>query len=114
AGPRVGEPVGRPGEVVLDVALAAHERAHLLPRRVAVHVVAAHALALAQRADPLDEARPRDAQRHGRRLVAVDARDGVLHVLAGLRVGHRVHALEAGDEVAAAHAAVGLVDGRVA
>jgi hypothetical protein len=42
--PGIRQPLLRPLEVVLDVALAAHERPHLLPRGVVVHVVVGDAL----------------------------------------------------------------------
>ena len=42
--PRIDEPLLRPFEVILHVALAADEAAHLLSRGVAIHVVILHAL----------------------------------------------------------------------
>ena len=42
--PRIDQPLLRPLEVILHVALAADEAPHLLPRGVAVHVVILHAL----------------------------------------------------------------------
>src|SRR5919108_3640383 len=58
ARPRIDQPLLGPFEVVLDVALPAHERAHLLARGVAVDVVVLHALAGLQRAHALEERRP--------------------------------------------------------
>ena len=79
--------------VVLDVALAAHERAHLLAGGVGVRIVrtlarrlapAFDALdvrrrlgALGERADAEQESRARDPQLHQLRVVAVDAADRV-------------------------------------
>ena len=113
-GPRIGEPLLRALEVVLDVALAADEAAHLLPGGHRVHVVVLHALARFQGADALEEARPGDAQRHRVRGVAIDARDGMREGLARLGIRHLVVVLEALDQVAVPGLLVGHVDRRVA
>ena len=112
-GPRIGEPLLRALEVVLDVTLAADEAAHLLPGRHRVHVVVLHALARLQGADAFDETRPGHAQRHRVRRVTVDARDRMREVLARLGIRHLVVVLEALDQVAVPGLLVGHVDRRV-
>ena len=95
--------------VVLDVALAADEGAHLLARRVGVRVVRRRSAAAppsvdalemrdrrgagGERLDPANETRARDPQLHARRVVTVDAahRMGALDVLEGGRRSARRH-----------------------
>src|SRR5688500_3915497 len=67
--PRVGEPLVRPLEVILDMALPADKRAHLLPRRHGVGIVIDGALCRLDRTDALEETWARDPQLHGLRVV---------------------------------------------
>jgi len=83
-------------EVVLDVALGAHEGAHLLRGGHGGDVVVLDALPGLVLLDPLDERRPGDPQRHRLRIVAVQAADRMFDQLRGVRVGHLVHRVEAG------------------
>jgi hypothetical protein len=75
--------------VVLDVALSANERPHLLAGGIGVGIVSSTAASrppsldardvrhglvpVGERLNPSDEPRPRDAQLHGPRIVAIDA-----------------------------------------
>src|SRR5262245_19001039 len=77
-GPRVGDDLAFSPEVVLDVTLTAHERAHLLSRSVTIRVEVCHALMSLEGLDPRNEARARDTRRHGLRVVAVEAGHGML------------------------------------
>ena len=79
--PRIRQPLFRSFEVVLDVALPAHVRAHLLPRRVAIDVVVLNALSGLHFLNALEEAGTRHAQLHRAGIVAVDAGHGVRHEL---------------------------------
>src|SRR5690606_22614553 len=98
----------------LVVALPADERPHLLVRRVAVDVVILDALRRLQRAHPFHERGPRHAERHRLRVVAVDARDGVLDERPGLGVRHGVYLLESLYRVAGPLLDVSRRHGRVA
>src|SRR4030095_16644634 len=62
--PRVGHDLAPPLEVVLDVALAADERAHLLAAGVPIRIVIRDPLPGLERLDAGDEARARDADAH--------------------------------------------------
>src|SRR5262245_7206422 len=77
--PRVGYDLARTLEVILDVALAADERAHFLARGVAVRIVIGDPLLGLERLDAGDEARARDADAHGLRVVAIHARHRMLN-----------------------------------
>jgi len=77
-GPRVHDDLARRLEVILDVALAAHERPHLLTGGIAIGVVVRDTLLRLERLDPRDEGRPRHPRRHRLRVVAVDARHRIL------------------------------------
>jgi hypothetical protein len=112
--PGVREALLRALEVVLDVALPADERAHLLPRRLRIHVVVLQALGRLERANSLHEARPRDPELHRLRVVAIDAGDRVRHELARLHVRRPVHQVEPLHQIAAAKLPVRHPDGRVA
>ncbi len=109
--PRVREPLFRAPEVVLDVALRAHEGAHLLARGVDVDVERAVA---EECAHALDEPGTRDAKPHRLRIVAVDARHRVRRELGRVLIRHLVDALEAADEIAVTRLLVDGVHGRVA
>ena len=74
--PREREGLALTGEVVLDVALGAHVRAHLLVGGIAVDVVVGDALGGLGPLDAVHECRASDPQLHGLRVVAVDAGDG--------------------------------------
>src|SRR5215510_10075911 len=76
--PRVGHDLARSLEVVLDVALAAHERAHLLAGGVTVRIVIGDPLLGLEGPDAGDEARARDADTHRLRVVAIHARHRML------------------------------------
>jgi hypothetical protein len=76
--PGEGEGLLGASEVVHDVALAADEGAHLQTGRIPVDVVVGHPRRRLHFADPRHEGRSRDPQRHGLRIVAVDAGDRVL------------------------------------
>ena len=97
--PGEGEPLLGALEVVLDVALAADVCAHLLAGGHLVDVVVRHAVGGLHLGDGLHERRPGDPQRHGLRVVAVDAGDRVLHGLANLGIGH----VRVADDVEAFH-----------
>ena len=112
-GPRIGEPLFRALEVVLDVTLAADEAAHLLPGRRRVHVVVLHALARLQRANTFDETRPGHAQRHRVRGMTIDARDGMRECPCAPRHTASGCMLEALDQVAVSGLLVRHVDRRV-
>src|SRR5262249_41789540 len=77
-GPGVRDDLALALEVVLDVALAAHERAHLLPRRIAIGIIVRDALMGLERLDAGDEPGARHAGRHRFRIVAIEAGDGML------------------------------------
>src|SRR5205823_13181416 len=85
--------------VVLDVALPAHERAHLLPRGISIRVVVGDSLLGPKRLDAGHEPRPGDADGHGVGIVTVDAGDGVLDEGLALVVLHlaRLAIWKAGD-----------------
>jgi len=101
--------------VVLDMALAADERAHFLPRGVAIGVVGGLAIPLppgldrremgqgvvagGQEGDPADQARLGDAQLHRLGVMAVDAGHRVRDELRGLVIRHLADRLEAGHEL---------------
>src|SRR5215470_9492874 len=55
--PRVGDDLAFSLEVVLDVTLAADERAHFLSRSVAIRIEVRYALVSLEALDPCDEAR---------------------------------------------------------
>src|SRR5262249_52334388 len=92
--------------VVLDVALAADERPHLLPCGIDVWIVRRRAIAATpaldalemrngggagrQRLNAANETRARDAQFHAARIVTIDAADRMcaLDVLKGSPAGH--------------------------
>src|SRR5215467_6266228 len=113
-GPRVGDNLALSLEVVLDVTLAAHERAHLLSRSVTIRVEVRRALVSLESLDPRDEAGARDTRRHGLGVMAVETGHGMLDedlpllVLHGSRlgVGHARDQLEAFLHVALAREAV--------
>ena len=113
--PRIGEPLLGALEVVLDVALAADERAHLLAGRHRVDVVV---LAMPWRAFSarMPSMKPGRVTRScivcG--VVAVDARDRMRHELARLGVRHLVHRLEALDRDRRRRASCRHVDRRMA
>jgi hypothetical protein len=88
--PREGEPLLGALEIVLDVALPADVRAHLLARGHLVHLVVRSAGRRLDLGDPLHERRAGDPQRHGLRVVAVDAGDRMRHFLARVEVAHVV------------------------
>ena len=119
--PRVRHDLAGSFEVVLDVTLAADERAHLLTARIAIGVVVGDALLGLEGFDAGDEAGPRDANRHRLGLVAVDAGDRmlderllfvVLHI-ARVAVRHPGDLLEALADVALAGEAIEREVGRV-
>ena len=112
--PGIDDPLLRPLEVVLDVALPAHIGPHLLAGGVAVHVVGGHSLRGLERRHAFHEPGTRDPQLHRLRVVAVDAGHGVLDQLPRLGVRHLVHGLEALDQVSAPELPVGHIDGAVA
>jgi len=112
--PRIDEPLLGSLEVVLDVALAADEGAHLLPGGHRVRVVVRDPLRGLERPDPLEEGGAGDAQLHRLRVVTVDAGDRMLEVLPGLAVRHLVEPLEAGEDVAVAEPLVDDVERGVA
>ena len=112
--PRIGQPFFRPLEVVLDVALPAHVRAHLLPRRIAIDVVVLHALRRLHLLNTFQKTGPGHAQLHRVRIVAIDTRDGMRNQRARLLVFHLIHDLEPLDEIAAAEFLVWHVHGCVA
>src|SRR5688500_16444687 len=66
--PRVREPRVRPLEVILDMALPAVKRAHLLPRRYGVGIVIDGALCRLERPYAFEESWARDRQLHGLRV----------------------------------------------
>ena len=101
-GPGVGQPLFRALEVVINVALAADEGAHLRARGIAVDVVVLHALRRLERPHALDERGPGDAQSMVLGSWQSMQATGCVTSLPP-RVGHLVHLLEALDEVAVAH-----------
>ena len=117
--------------VVFDVALAAHEGTHLLARCGSVRVVGFCSVAGApssdrrqvrdggrgngERADAVEKARAGDAQLHRLRIVAVDARDRVLHQPGCRFVRHGAYFLESSLQLVIAvraHQCIGQRTGR--
>src|SRR4029077_12888278 len=105
-------------EVILDVALAADEAAHLLPGGVAVDVVILDALVLLERFDADDESGAGDAQFHGLGIVTIDTAHGmgdelvalVIHKVVGFLIGHGADLFKALHDVAFADHAIGRND----
>src|SRR5687768_16030817 len=101
-GPGVDQPLFRATEMIFIVTLPTNEGAHLLPRRLFIHIVILNPLRGLQSAHAFDERRTRYTQLHRLRIMTIDTRDRMVNKLSSLEIRRLIQCFEAFENISAA------------